>query len=151
MKTCPLITIVVAAALAGCGASAVTEDRVERAIAPVFANLVHVQLQRMGLPDMPVSALRTTASCYRLGGGHEGTGDWACMVVWSGPNGTTLRDSYEVTVNANACFTATLSGSAEAQLGGPVVTTQEGRPVRNLLYAFDGCFDPFLASASSRH
>ena len=146
-----LFTIAVAAVVAGCGASAVTEDRVERAVARVFANLVHAQLQRMSLPDVPVSALRTTASCYRLAGGHEGTGDWACTVVWSGPNGATLRDTYEVTVGANACFTATLSGSAEAQLGGPVVTTQEGRQVRNLLYAFDGCFDPFLASTPSRH
>ena len=141
------LAIALVAALAGCGGSAVTEDRVERAIAPLFANLVHAQLQRMRLPEIPVSALRATASCYRLAGGHAGTGDWACTIVWSGPNGVTLRDAYDVTVGANACFTATLSGSAEAQLGGPMVTTQDGRQVRNLLYAFDGCFDPFGATA----
>lgn len=151
MKARALLVAVIAAALAGCQASVVTEARVERAIAPVFASLVHLQLQRMGLPDVPVSALRTTASCYRLAGGHQGTGDWACTIVWSGPNGATLRDTYEVTVGANACFTAVLSGSGEAQLGGPTVTTQEGRQVRNLLYAFDGCFDPFLATSPSRY
>jgi hypothetical protein len=148
MKARCLFAIALMAALAACGGSVVTEDRVERAMAPLFANLVHVQLQRMGLRDIPVSALRTTASCYRIGGGHAGTGDWACTIVWSGPNGATLRDSYEVTVGANGCFAATLSGSTEAQLGGPTVITQENRLVRNLLYAFDGCFDPFLASAS---
>ena len=139
------VTLVIAlvAALGGCGGSAVTEDRVERAIAPLFANLVHAQLQRMRLPEIPVSALRATASCYRLAGGNAGSGEWTCTIVWSGPNGATLRDAYDVTVGANACFTATLSGSAEAQLGGPIVTTQDGRQVRNLLYAFDGCFDPF--------
>jgi hypothetical protein len=146
----PFLAIALMSALAACGGSTVTEDRVERAIAPLFANLVHAQLQRMGLPDIPVSALRTTASCYRIGGGHEGTGDWACTIVWSGPNGATLRDGYEVAVGANGCFTATLSGSTEAQLGGPTVITQENRQVRNLLYAFDGCFDPFLASTSLR-
>ena len=131
------------AALAGCGTSAVTEDRVERAIAPAFANLVHLQLGRMRLPEMPASALRVTASCYRLAGDHAGSGDWVCTVVWSGPNGATLRDSYDVTVGANACYTATLTASAEAQLGGPTMTAQDGRQIRNLLYAFDGCFDPF--------
>ena len=144
-----LVALIVA--LAGCGASSMTADRVERAIAPIFANLVHAQLQRMGLAAVPISALRATASCYRLAGGGAGTGDWACTIVWSGPNGATLRDSYDVVVAANACFTATLSGSAEAQLGGPTVKTAEGRDVRNLLYAFDGCFDPFLASIPPRH
>jgi hypothetical protein len=150
MNARPLVAVALVTALAACGGSAVTEDRVERAMAPLFANLVHVQLQRMGLPAIPVSALRTTASCYRISGGHDGTGDWACTIVWSGPNGATLRDSYEVTVGANGCFAATLSGSTEAQLGGPTVTTQENRQVRNLLYAFDGCFDPFLATTSLR-
>ena len=41
-------------------------------------------------------------------------------------------------VNSDA--TATIEGS-EAGLGGPTVTTQDGKTVRNLLYAFDGCFD----------
>ena len=134
--------ILIAAALAGCGESAITADRLERAIAPAFANLVHAQLSRMQLQELAASSLRVTASCYRIAGGRAGAGEWACTVVWSGPNGATLRDSYEVSVGANACYTATL-GSAEAQLGGPTVTASDGRPVRNLLYAFDGCFDPF--------
>jgi hypothetical protein len=151
VTTRAVLLVALLATLAACGASAVTEDRVERAIAPVFANLVHVQLGRMQLPNVPASALRVTASCYRLAGGHAGAGDWVCTVVWSGPNGATLRDSYDLTIGANACYTATLTGSAEAQLGGPSITAQDGRQIRNLLYAFDGCFDPFLASNSSRH
>ncbi len=38
------------------------------------------------------------------------------------------------------CYTAIVD-AAEAQLGGPIVTTTDGRVVRNLLHAFDGCFD----------
>jgi len=131
-----------ALALAGCGGSPVTEDRVERAIAPAFANLVHEQLARMAMPALPASSLRVVASCYRTAGGAAGAGEWACTIVWAGPNGATLRDNYEVSVAANGCYTASLA-SAEGQLGGPTVTTRDGRPIRNLLYVFDGCFDPF--------
>ena len=135
-----MVVLSAAAAVAGCGASAITEDRVERAIAPAFANLVHAQLGRMGLHEVPVSDLRVVASCYRVAGGRTGAGEWACTVVWSGPAGTTLRDTYDVVVGTDGCYTATL-GASESQLGGPTVTTTDGHPIRNLLYAFDGCFD----------
>ncbi len=135
-----LVVMGVALALARCGGSAITEDRVERAIAPVFAHLVQAQLVRMGLHEVPASALRVNASCYRVAGGHAGAGEWACTVVWSGPNGATLRDAYDVVVGANGCYTATLGGS-EAQLGGPTVTASDGHVIRNLLYVFDSCFD----------
>jgi len=137
-----VLLIAVSMSLAGCSGSAATEDRVERAIAPAFANLVHAQLTRMRLADVPPPSLRVAASCYRAAGGRQGAGDWVCTLVWAGPNGATLRDSYDVVVGTNACYTATL-GSTEAQLGGPTVTASDGRQVRNLLYAFDGCFDPF--------
>jgi hypothetical protein len=132
---------VLAVVLAGCGGSAITGDRVERAIAPTFANLVHAQLSRMGLGAIPAADLRVVASCYRVGGAGAGTGEWVCTVVWSGPRGGTLRDTYDLSVGANGCYTATLTSTAEATLGGPIVTTPDGRQVRNLLYAFDGCFD----------
>jgi hypothetical protein len=135
-----LVVMSAALALTRCGGSAITEDRVERAIAPVFGRLVQAQLARMGLHEIPASALRVNASCYRVAGGHAGAGEWACTVVWSGPNGATLRDAYDVVVGANGCYTATLGGS-EAQLGGPTVTASDGHVIRNLLYVFDGCFD----------
>jgi hypothetical protein len=33
---------------------------------------------------------------------------------------------------------ASLAGES---LGGPILKTKDGKNVRNLLYAFDGCFD----------
>jgi hypothetical protein len=134
------LVVAVCAAASGCSQSAITADRLENALAPTFANLVHAQLGRMGLSAIPASRLRVVASCYRAGGGDAGAGEWACTVVWSGPRGDTLRDGYEVTVTSNGCYTATLS-SAEAQLGGPTVASADGHQIRNLLYAFDGCFD----------
>lgn len=137
-----LVAMALPLAAASCGGSAITEARVEHAVTVAFSNLVHAQLKRMSLPDVPAEALRVAASCYRVAGGSAGAGDWACTVIWSRLSGTPLRDAYDVTVGANGCYTATL-GAAEAQLGGPIVTAADGRPVRNLLYAFDGCFDPF--------
>lgn len=126
---------------AGCGGSAITEDRIERAIAPTFGNLVHTQLARMGLGDIPADRFRVAASCYRAAGGRSGSGEWVCTVVWSGPSGGTLRDAYDLAVGPNGCYAATLASSSEATLGGPTVAAADGRQVRNLLYAFDGCFD----------
>jgi len=135
------IAALVALAFAGCGGSPITGGRIERAVAPTFANLVHAQLSRMGLTAVPAADLRVAASCYRVAGGSAGAGEWVCTVVWAGPRGALLRDTYDLTVGANGCYTATLAASAEATLGGPTVAATDGRQVRNLLYAFDGCFD----------
>jgi hypothetical protein len=124
----------------GCGPSPITTARLERAIAPTFANLVHAQLSRIGLTPIAASDIRVTASCYRAGGGNTGAGDWVCTLVWSGPNGATLHDLYDVSVGTDGCYAASVD-AAEAQLGGPVIRTPDGREVRNLLYAFEGCFD----------
>jgi hypothetical protein len=63
-----------------------------------------------------------------------------CTLSWYGPNRETLRDRYDVAVGTDGCYTATVDG-AEADLGGPTITLPNGGTVRNLVYAFDGCFD----------
>jgi hypothetical protein len=59
-------------------------------------------------------------------------------VVWQGPDRRRLRDTYELFVTTDGCYMATASVEA---LGGPVLRAENGREVRNLLYAFEGCFD----------
>jgi hypothetical protein len=127
-------------ALAGCGRSPVTATRLEASIAPTFANLVHVQLERAGLPAIPATDITVTARCTRVGGGSSGAGEWVCSIVWSGPNGRLLRDTYDVSVGVDGCYTASVD-AAETELGGPIIKGPDGREVRNLLYRFDGCFD----------
>jgi hypothetical protein len=131
--------LVLCAALAGCGPSPITESRLEPAIAGTFANLVHLQLLRIGLPSIAASDLKVVASCYRIGGGSIGAGEWTCSLIWAGPNGATVRDSYDVAVTTDGCYTATVGGS-ESQLGGPAMDTPGRRQVRNVLYSFEGCF-----------
>jgi hypothetical protein len=126
-----------------CGPSPITSDRIEAAIAPTFANLVHVQLSRMGLPTVAASDIEVTAQCRKLvaGSGAIGAGDWVCTLFWHVPNVSPLRDTYDLSVATDGCYSATADG-AEAHLGGPTLTTSDGRSVRNLLYTFEGCFDP---------
>lgn len=133
------------AVLSACGGSGITATRLERAIAPAFANLVHVQVSRIGLPPVAASELAVVASCYRSGGGNIGAGEWLCTLVWSGPNRTTLRDTYDVAVTPDGCYAATVD-AAETRLGGPAVQTTDGRRIRNLLYSFEGCFDTWPGS-----
>ena len=135
--------IVLASCVAiGCGPSPIAAARIEAAIAPTFANLIHVQLARMGLPPVKASEIVVLANCHKLAAEHGavGSGDWVCTLVWYGPNHKPLGDVYDVSIGTDGCYTAAVEG-AEAQLGGPIVTTTDGREVRNLLYVFDGCVD----------
>jgi hypothetical protein len=129
----------------GCGASPITARRLERALAPTFANLVHAQVRRLGLQAVAASDVKVTAACGRPDGRRSGSGDWVCTLVWSGTNAVTLHDRYDVSVTSEGCYTATVD-AAEAQLGGPTVISMDGRQQRNLLYAFDGCFDTTTAT-----
>jgi hypothetical protein len=134
--------VAVAVSITGCGGSPITSRRIERDVAPTFANLVHLELERVGLPSVPAARLAVKSGCRKLlpQTGLTGAGDWVCTLVWSGPNGVPLTDTYDVVVSTNGCYTATVEG-AEAALGGPIVPGPDGRPTRNLLYAFEGCFD----------
>jgi hypothetical protein len=126
-------------AVLGCGQSPITSTRIERAIASTFANLVQVQVSRMGLAPMAASVFEARATCQKAAGGSIGSGEWLCTVIWKGPDRRTLRDTYDLFVATDGCYMATVSGE---NLGGPILKAPDGREVRNLLYAFDGCFDP---------
>jgi len=121
----------------------ITSSRVEHAIASTFANLVRVQVARLGLPPIPAEDLTVRASCHRLvpESGSRGSGDWVCTLAWSGSNRTMLADTYDLAVGTDACYTATLDGTNPG-LGGPTMPAADGSLTRNLLYVFDGCFDP---------
>jgi hypothetical protein len=129
--------------LTGCGGSPITAQRIERAIAPTFANLVHLQLPAMGLPAMAPEEFAAAATCAKVGAPdaastHSGSGDWICTIQWNGPAPQPLRDVYDLFVTTDGCYTATIEGESLAR---PMLTTRDGRDVKNLLYVFEGCFD----------
>jgi hypothetical protein len=127
-----------ALAAAACGPSPITAVRIESAIAPTFANLVQTQVSWMGIAPMVAADFRVTATCRRPAGNSIGSGEWVCTLMWKGPGGQQLRDTYDLFVTPDGCYTATVEGES---LGGPVLTAAGGRRVRNLLYEFEGCFD----------
>src|SRR5262245_55563421 len=124
-----------------CGSSLLTASRVETSIAGTFSNLVQAQLLRIGLASVAPVEIKVKATCHRPGGGDSGAGEWICSLVWSGPNGSFLQDTFDVTVGPDGCYTAAVDPT-ESQLGGPTSKALDGRTERNLLYKFDGCFDP---------
>jgi hypothetical protein len=128
----------------GCRDSGVTASRLEGSFATTFANLIHVQEPILGGPPVRPEALRASASCQKIGptGDVRGAGHWRCTVTWFVPGHVApVRDVYDVSVTVEGCYTATADG-AEAHLGGPTLKTLSGATVTNLLYAFDGCFNP---------
>jgi ABC-2 type transport system permease protein len=131
------------ALLSSCGSGGITADRVETSMKPTFVNLIHLQRSMLGVPPIDPSALRAFVTCRRVGPGDGliGGGTWRCTVAWSYPGSRgPLRDTYELSVTMDGCYTAT-ADAAEGHIGGPTIKTRNGATVANLLYAFDGCFD----------
>src|SRR5204862_5988689 len=94
-------------AMFGCGPSPITSSRIEASIQTTFANLVELQVVRMGLTPMGAPDFAVTAICRKqTGGGNVGAGEWACTLVWQGPDRRTLRDIYDLAVTTNGCYTA---------------------------------------------
>jgi ABC-2 type transport system permease protein len=122
----------------------VSDSQIEDALAPTFANLVHLQRSILKLPEIERAVLRSTAQCQKVGASARegrGAGDWTCTVLWSSPGQRIpLRDTYDLSVAPDGCYTATADG-AEAHIGGPTLTTRDGATITNLLYTFEGCFD----------
>jgi hypothetical protein len=135
----PIIASVAVIATIGCGQSPITAKRLEPSIETTFANLVELQVTRLQLPPLGAPDFAVTAICRKqLPGREAGSGEWTCTLVWQGPDRRTLRDTYDVYVTTDGCYTATVAGEG---LGGPVLTSSDGNRVKNLLYAFEGCFD----------
>ena len=135
---CFALAIGTAVMVAGCGGSPITAERVQRAFAPTFANLVHTQVDWLGLPPMSPSQVGALAQCRSASGATTGSGEWVCTVIWRGPEGQSIGDAYDLLVGTDGCFTASV---ANESLGGPTLRNKNGKTVRNLLYAFESCFD----------
>ena len=80
-------------------------ERVETALAATFANLVHLQVSAMGLAPMAVSEFAVRANCNKLRGGIDnGSGEWLCTILWQGPERRPLRNTYELFVTTDGCY-----------------------------------------------
>jgi hypothetical protein len=141
-----ILSVAACALVVACGDRGVTKSRIEVDVARTFANLVRVQTRVLAGVNIDASTLRATAACKKVmpvgvGADVRGAGDWRCNISWSVPGrDVPVQDSFDVAVSPDGCYTAT--ADAEAHVGGPTLKTRDGRRVTNLVYAFDGCFDP---------
>jgi hypothetical protein len=135
---CRALAVLSAFATFACTSTALSPARIERAIAPTFANLVQIQVSWLGLKPMAAADFAVNARCRRLAGGNAGSGEWMCTIVWRGPDDQILRDTYDLFVGTDGCYMAAVAGES---LGGPILKAVNGSDVKNLLYAFEGCFD----------
>jgi len=131
--------LVLAALVAvGCGRSPITANQIETAIETTFANRLDLQVARLELKPLPAPDFAITAICQKPTGRNTGGGDWVCTLAWQGPDRQALGDTYDLFVNTDGCYSATVAGET---LGGPTLKGTDGATVKNLLYTFEGCFD----------
>ena len=91
---------------------------------------------------MPAPDFAVTAICRKQPTAADaGAGEWVCTLVWQGPDRRTLRDTYDLYVGTDGCFTATVSGES---LGGPTLRAADGRDGREI-------FSTRSKGASTRH
>src|SRR5215510_14171640 len=99
--------------MSACGSSPITPARIETALQTTFANLVELQVARMNLPPLAAPDFAVTAICRKqTPDNNAGAGDWSCTLVWQGPNRETMRDTYDLFVATDGCYTATVAGES---------------------------------------
>ncbi|MGW1174874.1 ABC transporter permease [Kitasatospora sp. NPDC002543] len=134
-----LTTGAIAAATPSTG-SGITQDKVQREVATVFAHLYRLQTEQLHRPAVTEADLRATADCRRGDGqvDPEGPGnDWRCVVTWHLPGtdapGTAV---YQLDVASDGRLMADGDGPKEVN-GYFLVHTPTG-DAPNPLWQFDG-------------
>lgn len=130
-------------AVSGCGSSDITKARLEKALAPTFANLYVQRAHILQLPGVTVASTAPSAVCDRGGPKVADVGpgaDWICMVTFTDADGKKQTGKFELQVRANSTYVA----GGPTKLLGPVMITDAltGTDVPNPPFEFDGAFDP---------
>ncbi|MFJ9846403.1 ABC transporter permease [Kitasatospora sp. NPDC101155] len=129
----------VAAATPSTG-SGISQEKVQRSVATVFAHLYRLQTEQLHRPAVTEDQLRVTAACDRSDGqvDPEGPGnDWRCVVTWHLP-GTAAPGTavYQLDVASDGRLMADGDGPKEVN-GYFLVHTPTG-DAPNPLWQFDG-------------
>ncbi|MGI5183097.1 hypothetical protein ACQEVZ_43255 [Dactylosporangium sp. CA-152071] len=136
------VVAAVFAATAGHGGEDITKPRLERAIAPTFANLYVQRSTILGKTGVTVASIDAHAACDRGGPKVPDTGpgaNWICMIAFTDDAGQRQEGKFEVTANADATYVA---GGPSKLVGLATITDTRGVDVTNPAFEFDGAFDP---------
>ena len=134
--------VVATGSLAGCGQPDVTRARLERAIAPTFADLYVQRAALLGESGVTVAGIDASAACDRGGPKVPDVGpgpDWICMIHFRDDQGLFQDGKFEVQAKADATYVA---GGPSKLIGQAMLTDTHARDVPNPVFEFDGAFDP---------
>lgn len=140
-----LVVALGAVAFARGDASSVTQARVERSLAVVFAHRYVEQSRLVGRPTTTPESLHAKAMCDKHGPDVPDLGpggDWVCLMSWTDPEVPMPTEGYgkfELNVHSNDCYTAV---GPTKLTGFLTITDTAGKEVTNPVFEFDGCFDP---------
>ncbi|SEK51523.1 ABC transporter permease [Streptacidiphilus jiangxiensis] len=123
--------------------SGITQAKVQRSVAAVFAQLYPYQQMEIHQPAVTAAQLQTTAVCSKNEGlgAQAGPGnDWRCTVNWIVPGtGVPTQAVYQLNVTANGRYSA--DGDGPVQVNGYFVIIANGKATPNPLWQFDGNVD----------
>lgn len=137
-----LAVTAVFAATAGRGGEDITKARLERAIAPTFADLYVQRSAILGKTGVTVASINAHAVCDRGGPKVADTGpgpNWTCMITFTDDAGQPKEGKFEVKASADATYVA---GGPSKLVGLATITDTHGNDVTNPAFEFDGAFDP---------
>jgi hypothetical protein len=120
----------------------VTKTRLERSLAPTFANLYVQQAAILRKPGVTVAGTAASAHCDRGGPKVADVGpgaDWICMVTFRDDTHHVQTGKFELQVKADSTYVA---GGPSKLIGLATITDKTGKDVPNPVFEFDGAFDP---------
>ncbi|MFF4900838.1 ABC transporter permease [Streptomyces sp. NPDC001068] len=138
------VTVAAVAVAAPSTGSGITQDKVQKSLATVFAHLYRLQTRELRRPAVTEAQLGATAACTKSDGraAQEGAGnDWRCVVSWHLPGVTAVTGTavYQLDITSDGRFMADGDGPKEVN-GYFLVRTPTG-DAPNPLWQFDGNVD----------
>lgn len=130
------------AATTAAGSPDITKVRMEKALAPTFANLYVQQAHILGIPGITVAGIDASATCDRGGPkvADVGSGaDWICMVTFHDDHQKVQTGKFEVQIKADSTYVA---GGPSKLIGQATITGKSGKDVPNPVFEFDGALNP---------
>lgn len=141
-RTLLLALAVTAASATACGGPDVTKTRLERSLAPTFANLYVQRAAILGETGVTLAGIGAKADCDRGGPKVKDVGagpNWICMVTFTDDHGQQQTGKFELKAKTDSTYVA---GGPSKLIGLATITDKFGHDVPNPVFEFDGAFDP---------
>ena len=145
-RACVLITVAVAAALAGCTPDT-TRGRMEQDFTHTFVNQYAQSLQRQGKPVAEPKVVSTVCHNGSNLKQDSGPGTWSCEIKYVDPHGKRHDDGWVVLSDALGCYQAFTQDDALRYHRIQDVYSQKS--ILDPAGSFDGCLDVYAGPTNT--